>query len=366
MTVETVHREQNNNKKADFTGEVVYIGIDVHKRSFGISIYYNGYEHKTFTQDAEPVKLARYLEKHFPGSRKRSCYEAGYSGYWIHDELRILGIENIVINAADVPLKDKEKKNKTDKIDSRRLGRALMNGDLTEIYIPTQKQRQDRSLIRSRNIFVQKQTRVKNQIKSFLAFYGIEISEEQSGKHWSNNYLRWLESLSLNYESGEKALQMYISELRYIKRIIAEITRSIRILSQTEPYRSQVGLLLTVPGIGVLTAMIFLTEISDLKRFRKLDHLCSYIGLVPTEHSSGELISRGNITPRRNRFLRHILIESSWVAIRKDPAMMLANKTYRSHGKNGPKAIIKVARKLVSRIYQVLKKQQPYQLGIVN
>jgi transposase len=213
---------------------------------------------------------------------------------------------------------------------------------------------------------VQKQTRVKNQIKSFLAFYGIHITEEQSAKHWSNNYIKWLETVSIKHESGKKALQMYLSELKYLKQIIAEITRSVRILGQTDQYKEQVELLITVPGIGILTAMILLTEPADIKRFNKLDRLCSYIGLVPTEHSSGEHIGRGNITPRRNRFLRHILIESSWVAIRKDPALMLANKKYRSSGKNGPKAIIKVARKLVSRIYQVLKQQRPYQLAIAD
>lgn len=366
MTVQTEHRRQNNKNKVDFTGEVIYIGIDAHGRSFEITIYYNGYEYKTFTQDPEPYKLVRYLNKHFPGAGYNSVYEAGYCGYWIHDKLTILGVENIVVNAADVPLKDKEKKNKTDKVDSRRLARGLMNGDLSAIYIPTDKQREDRTLVRSRYSFVQKQTRVKNQIKSFLAFYGIHITEEEGAKHWSNNYIRWLESLSIKHESSKKALEMYLSELRHIKQIIAEITRSIRLLGETYEYKKQVELLTTVPGIGILTAMILLTEIADIKRFNKFDHLCSYIGLVPTEHSSGEHISRGDITPRRNRFLRHILIESSWVAVRKDPALMLANRKYRSNGKNGPKAIIKVARKLVSRIYQVLKNQRPYQLGIAN
>ena len=142
------------------------------------------------------------------------------------------------------------------------------------------------------------------------------------------------------------------------------ITKQVRQLSQTETYREQVRLLRSVPGIGVLTAMTILTEIESINRFRNIDNMCGYIGLVPSTKSSGEKERTGDITPRGHNVLRTAIIESSWTAIRNDPALMKNYLTYIKR-MDSNKAIIKIAKKLLSRIRFVLTNNKPYTCSIV-
>ena len=110
--------------KLDFTDQDIFIGLDVHKKSWTVSVYTQEFEHKTFNQPADPHVLARYLHRHFPGARYRCVYEAGYFGFWIHDALQVLGIDCIVIHPADVPVTDKERRRKNDRVDCRKLART--------------------------------------------------------------------------------------------------------------------------------------------------------------------------------------------------------------------------------------------------
>ncbi len=155
-------------KELDFTGQNIYAGIDVHKKSWQVSIYSDELYHKTFNQPPKPEVLHGYLSKHFPNGVYYSVYEAGFCGFWIHDQLQFLGVNNIVINLADVPTTDKEKKQKTDKVDSNKLARQLKNGDLQAIYIHNRAVLEDRALLRMRRTLVKELTRYKNRIKSDL------------------------------------------------------------------------------------------------------------------------------------------------------------------------------------------------------
>jgi len=139
----------------------------------------------------------------------------------------------------------------------------------------------------------------------------------------------------------------------------------VQALAQQERYRSQVDLLISVPGIGKLTSMILLTELGDITRFKKLDHLCSYIGLIPNVYASGEKERIGGLTNRGNRQLRSNLIESAWVAVRNDPALTQCYHKLCSR-MNGNKAIIRIARKLVNRIRYVLINQQEYVMAVAS
>jgi len=121
-------------KELDFTGQNIYAGIDVHKKNWQVSVFSEELFHKTFNQPPKPEVLHGYLTKHFPNGTYYSVYEAGFCGFWIHDKLQSLGINNIVVNPADIPSTDKEKKRKTDKVDSNKLARQLRNGDLEAIY----------------------------------------------------------------------------------------------------------------------------------------------------------------------------------------------------------------------------------------
>jgi transposase len=345
--------------RLDFSGQPVYIGLDVHKKSWSVSIFSKYGEYKTFNQPPEVDKLLHYLRHHFPGGDYRSVYEAGYCGFWIHDQLREKGIQCLVVNPADIPTKNKERRTKRDPIDCRKLARSLRNGEIEGIYVPCRPKLEDRSLIRTRQSMVRKQTRCKNQIKGMLLFYGVGMPEERQMGHWSRRFIQWIEGIRMERASGDIALKAHLEELSHLRQLIASLNRAILRLARTQEYWPLVRLLKTVPGISTLTAMILLTELGEILRFPSLDELSCYVGLVPDTQESGEKEYVGSLTQRRHSQLRWLLIEASWVAVRKDPTLLMAFEQYCRRMRK-TKAIVKVARKLLNRIRYVLKNQAEY------
>jgi transposase len=342
----------------DWLGQHVFIGLDVHKRSWIVAIVTEYADFKTFTQPPDIRSLVNYLHRHFPGATYHCVYEAGYCGYWICEQLRALGVDCIVINPADVPTTDKEKKHKTNKVDAYKLARSLRNGELVPLYLPSCVALEDRTLVRSRQMFVSKQTRCKNQIKALLGFYGIRLPEDMTDRYWSRRYIAWLESLSLQSASGTTALKALLEELAHLRKSILNTTRAIGALARTESYAANVVYLTSISGISTLVAMILLTEIMTLARFGCLDQLASFVGLVPGEKSSGDDRTMTGITERKNRYLRWVLIECAWVAIRYDESLALDfNTLCRRMPKN--QAIVRIARKILNRVRFALKHQQP-------
>ena len=184
--------------KFEFTGQHVYVGLDVARKGWAVCIYLEKGLHKRFVQPPDPEVLVDYLCRNFPGALYHSVYEAGYFGFWIHRELSRRGVESMVINPADVPTTEKERCTKTDRVDAAKLARSLANGEMTPIYVPDRDVQEDRTLIRTRMAFVHKQTRVKNQIKAMLRFYGYREPPDSGAAYWSRTYIRWLEALSFD------------------------------------------------------------------------------------------------------------------------------------------------------------------------
>jgi len=355
----------NNIIKLDFTGQPIYIGIDVHKKRWSICILTDHFEHKTFSQPPDSSVLVNYLKRNFPGASYHAVYEAGYCGFWIHDRLREQGVNCIVVNPADVPTKDKERATKSDPVDCRKLARSLKNRELSGIYVPSRTKVEDRGLLRTRRSMVKKQTRCKNQIKSLLAFYGIHIPEDLVQSHWSRKFIDWIDEIRMERASGNASLKAYLDELNHIRLIVLGLTKSIRALAKTDEYGANVRLLTTVPGISLVTAMTLLTELYSVSRFSSLDKLASYVGLIPDTNSSGEKDNTTGITNRRNQALRAMMIESAWVAVRKDPALVMAFDRLCKHMMK-TKAIVQIARKLLNRIRYVLKNQKAYVMAVVQ
>lgn len=351
--------------KLDFTGQSIYAGLDTHKRSWSVSIFSKYGEYKTFNQPPEVDPLVHYLNHHFPGARYYAVYEAGFCGFWIHDQLRAKGIECLVVNPADIPTKNKERTTKRDRIDCRKLARNLRNGEIEGIYVPCRAKLEDRSLVRTRQSMVRKQTRCKNQIKSMFFFYGVVIPEEREVGHWTRRFIRWIEGIRMERASGDTALKVHLEELSHLRQLIASLNRAILGLARTEEYRTLVGLLKTVPGISTLSAMILLVELGEITRFPSLDELSCYVGLIPDTQASGEKEYVGGVTQRRHTHLRWLLIEASWIAIRKDPVLLMAFQEYCKRMRK-TKAIIKIARKLLNRIRYVLKNQAEYVPGVIQ
>ena len=349
--------------KLDFSGQDIYVGIDTGEKNWKVSILTNDFEHKTFTQPPEPKALVTYLHKHFPSANYMCAYEAGYFGFWIYYQLNQMGVNCIVVHPADIPTKDKERHNRNDTSDARKIARQLRNSELTPLYVPGQSELETRSLVRMRLEMKRKETRCKNQIKALLTFYGINIPDELVNSHWSRRFISWIESIQQS--NGNQALSALLMELGHLREIITKLTKQIHSLSKEEPYSQNVKYLTSISGIGILNAMVLLTELIDIKRFRNSDHLASYVGLAPGEDSSGNKEMSTGISRRRNGYLRSMLIESSWIAVRKDPALL---KSYTELTKRMSKneAIIRIAHKLLNRIRYVLVNQQSYKTGILS
>jgi transposase len=317
--------------------------------------------YRAFTQPPEPEALCHYLQNHFPGAEYHSVYEAGYCGYWIDRQLQALHINNIVVHPADVPTSDKEHRRKNDPVDSRKLARSLSQGELTPLYVPSEEAEHDRSLVRMRQVFVKKQTRCKLQIKSLLAFSGIVVPAEFDERYWSRGYIAWLQQARFSTQSGTLALAALLEELTSLRSQILHLTGAIRDLGCTPPYQRSVALLRTIPGISQMSAMMFLTELVNIRRFHSSDHLASYAGLVPDEYSSGDEQHLTGVSPRRNSTLRAQLVESAWVAVHADPRLAIEFEAL-TRRMPKTKAIIRIARKLLNRIRYVLIHQEPYRM----
>lgn len=359
-------QEQIN--KLNFNGQSVYAGIDVHLRSWSVTILSEHNHHKTFTQPADPQKLSDYLYAHFPGAAYYSVYEAGFSGFWTHYQLESMGIKNIVVNAADVASTQKEKLQKDDAVDSRKLARELRSGNLSGIHIPRISTVEDRSLVRARAALVKDMTRFKQRIKSHLYFYGVRFPDEfeKSGTHWSKRFMKWLkEDICQRDGCGSQALKVLITEAEQQRKLLLEVTRKVRFLSRDPKYADKIRLLRTIAGIGFITSISLLTEFEDINRFANTDHLAAYVGLVPNRHTSGDKENVGEMTFRGHRLLRSYLIESSWFAARLDPALSFCFNNYCKRMEPN-KAIVKIARKLLNRIYYVLKNEKEYVCSVLK
>src|SRR6187402_1805093 len=185
----------NLNKKLDFTGSTMYVGIDVHLKSWNVSLYCNELFIKSFTQPPEPAHLFTFLTKNYPGATYKCAYESGFCGNWIQRDLTANGIDCIVVNAADVPKTDKSGKNKTDKKDSQRIAKSLQAGFLQPVYIPDKELEADRQLVRCVERFNRDLTRIKNRIKGLLYQVGIKIPEQFAKSKWSKKFILWLQEL---------------------------------------------------------------------------------------------------------------------------------------------------------------------------
>ena len=358
---------QTQRNKLDYNGQNIYVGIDTHKTQWTVTVMVEGNMYKTFSQPPKAEPLLGFLNKNFPGGTYHSAYEAGFCGFWPHFSLSELGVNSIVVNPSDIPTTDKEKRQKEDFRDSRKIARSLQNGELKGIYVPGQSTLEDRLLVRTRLTFVKELTRFKNRVKSLLNLHGIIFPSEFSNNraYWSKRFITWLESIEFKQQSATTALRVIIDQCKHLRKNQLEITRKIRSLSKTEKYYHRFKLLTSVSGIGPTISMLFLTEIEDVMRFKKLDQLSSFVGLIPSTNSSGHNDKTGDITPRGHKLLRSLLVEAAWVAIRNDPALMMNYLEYTKRMKPN-KAIIRIAKKLLNRMRYVLKNKQPYEIAIVK
>lgn len=353
------------NNSMDFKNQRFYIGLDVHKKRWVVTIRSNKMELKTFSMDPEAEQLNKHMQNNYPGGEYYSVYEAGFCGYGLHRELESYGFKNIIAAPTEIPTSNKEKNAKRDPVDSRKLSRERENDSLEGIYIPNQLQQELRSIVRQRLQLMKKQTRLKNQIKGYLHFYGHQLPENCEVRHWTKNFIEYLRKLDFNYSIGKEQLSIYLDELTEIRKLLVRIIKQIKNFVKGHNLQEEITLLCSIPGVGFVVAVTLLTEIIDPKRFPDLDNLASYVGLVPCILSSSEKETKLGIKFHRNRFLREPLLEAAWVAVRKDPALTYSYNNYIGR-MSKQEAIIRIAKKLLGRINYVWTNKKPYVNSVVK
>lgn len=350
----------------NFSDQTIYVGLDVHKRSWNAALYLNDQYLRNVHQPPSPQALYKFLQTNYPGAEYVCAYEGGKFGYWIQRQLQSKGVDCIVVNPADIPSTHKDEVNKTDPRDARGIAMALQCGQLRGIHIPSAQQEADRCLVRHRKKIWRDLVRCKNRIKGFLDYTGVELPDKFSNSNWSKNFIQWLSGINFAYPSSRVTLDYMIKEMELLRKEILSISNAIRKLMRSKEYKKIYYLLRTITGIGPLTAALLITEIGDMKRFANFYQLNSFIGLLPSEHSSGERESKGRLTIRRHRQLRSDLIECAWTAKRTDPALSLYYHEQLKRGKEPKLIIVKIARKLLSRIRYVWLSEKPYERGVMK
>ncbi len=218
-----------------FADQSIYVGIDVHLKSWKVSVMTENLTFKTFAAPTDTEKLLNYLTRNFPGAMFQSAYEAGFSGFWLHRELVKLGVNSIVVNPGDIPTTDKEGKQKEDVRDSLKIAQTLRAGQLKGIFVPSEKVQHDRLLLRTRETIVKDLRRSKHRIKSLLYFEGIPYPDRfySNATHWSKIFINWLDNISFSHESGKGALNAHLEMVKHQQGLLLKVTRQIRELSKS-------------------------------------------------------------------------------------------------------------------------------------
>lgn len=345
--------------KGPVVGKRVYVGIDVHKESWQVTVRAEGEEIFNGRIPGRYQSLKKLFER-YQGCQMKVAYEAGPFGFWLSDKLSEDNIDAMVVPPSLIPIESGNRV-KTDKRDSRKLARLLESNMLKRVYVLTPEEREHRDLLRTRRQIVDHRNDVARQIKSKLLFYGIAPSFSPTTR-WSLKYVEWLKMLRFDTIYLKESFDLLIDLYEYLTRHIARINRKVALLCRDNKYSDRIALLCTAPGIGRLTAIEILVELQDISRFKSAEELASYIGLIPSEYSTGEKTRQGRITRCGNKRVRTYLVESTWMLITKDPVIRLKYLKLKA-ARGGKRATIAIARKFLIMIRRMLLDNVPYRMA---
>lgn len=292
---------------------ILYVGIDAHKKEHKIAYKLAGPEAPvyriTINNTASDVKrLVRRMIRDQHPDQIRCCYEAGCLGFDLQRRLQAAGAQCLVAAPSLIPVKPGERI-KTDARDALKLVTCLENGMLTEVHPPQPQQEAARDLCRLRETAVTNRTRIRHQITKFLLRRGYAY---QKGSHWTQSFMKWVVSLRFSEPLDNELISNLLSELAHCDERLEQLNRRLETLAQEPRYRTAVGWLSCFTGIQTVTAMTIITELFQFERFDSPQRLMSYLGLTPSEHSSGQKQRRGGITRKGNGHVRRVLTECAW------------------------------------------------------
>jgi len=354
--------------------------MDVHKATIRVAMFLPGeqepVEWKLDNRSTAVARLAKRLKKDSKGE-VAACYEAGPTGYALMRQLESLGVPCKVIAPALIP-KQAGDRVKTDRRDARKLGSMFRADLLTEVHPPTPEQEAVRDLCRARDDARDDRQRARHRLGKFLLRRGLSFD----GSAWTKRHRSWLSTLRFDHDAAQATFEDYLRAVDAADERLLDLDRSIAAIADSDPYREVVGLLRCFRGIDTTSAMIFVSELGDITRFASPRQLMAYLGMTPSEYSSGAKQKRGGITKAGNAHVRRILIEAAWhyrhparvgVGLRRrregQPgwAIALADKAQKrlarrhrhlfSNGKTSTKANVAVGRELVGFIWATMMAQ---------
>jgi transposase len=340
----------------------VFAGLDVDKRSISVTFTNHQGLIRSLRMPYNVEHLLKHVRKHFGDQKVAFAYEAGPTGYGLYDGLVAQAYPCLIAAPSMIP-KAPGQRVKTNRLDSVSLSENLRGGQLKSIHVPSEIYRELRHLTQLRDTFVSEMVGMKLRIKSLLLFEGIAFPPAPPGSQWSFMVKAKLRKLPCSGTVRFK-LDQLLDSLEFSEKQVFKATKEIRRFCQTDPELSQcIQYMMTVCGIGWIVASQLLARIGDWRELKNVRQLAGFLGLVPTEHSTGERTDRGSITHTGDGRLRSKLIQASWSAIRKDGELReFFRSVARTHPRNVASrvAIVAVARKLSVRISVVLMQQRPY------
>ena len=361
---------------------ITHVAMDTHKKEHVVALVYpDTGEMESFTVRntvKDLTKMVKRIQRKAPGE-VRFCYEAGVCGFTLKRRIEALGSPCAVIAPSLAPTR-KGDRIKTDRRDARKLLGRFLAGALTEVYPPSVAQEAAREITRCRQAAQEDLKRSRHQLVKFLTRHGYIYAD---GRHWTGKHARWLLSLQFDSTDLREVFDWYDTQLQHCQQRLATLDKEVAALAERPAYRRLVGLLRCLRGVDTLTAITLVTELFEFGRFASPRKLMAYLGLVPSEWSSGEKRRPGAITKTGNARVRRLLIESAWHSRHRpsvgkalkqrrrdqppwaiataDRAMFRLHKRYRrltERGKIPQKAVVAVARELAGFIWSLLHEYQ--------
>lgn len=348
-------------KKQRVLAERLFVGIDLHKRKWHVTIRTVDVELFSGSLPAFWPALRRLVDR-YKSKQVQVVYEAGYFGFWLYDRLVDYGVDCLVTPPSLVPL-EYGNRVKTDRRDSRKLAHLLAKGLLKRVWVPSEEERYHRQVPRRRRQLIGDRVRTQNRIKSELTFYGIDLPTPK-GK-WTQIYFDNLRRVRFRNRWMQESFNRLLEQYDFVSGLIDKQTRILKDLAKTPLYRERVKILTSIPGVGVITAMEILLEVQDVARFRRAEQLAAYVGLTPSQYTSADKVRMGRITGIGKDSVRVALVEASWWLIRKDKAMRIKYERIKARA-GAKRAIVAVARILILRIRRMIldKKQYVFQATV--
>lgn len=287
-----------------------FVGLDVHKDSIAVAVAEAGREPARLVGSIahEVGKLLKVLLRYGAPAQVQVVYEAGPTGYGLQRELARRGYPCQVIARSLIPKRAGDRV-KTDRRDGLRLAELSRAGELRAVWIPDPADEAIRDLARAREDAVNARTQVRQQLKGFLLRHDVRYAGKTS---WSKTYYRWLATLNFGLSGAQTAFTEYWQAVSAADERVARLTHALAPSIEGWRFEAVVLALQALRGIDTISAIGLVAEIGDIGRFAHPRQLMGYLGLVPSEHSSGERVARGSITKTGNAHARRLLTEAAW------------------------------------------------------